>query len=193
MISFMGAAGGKPTGPAYAKLLARVGTPLTGTTETAEIAAGCFWGVELAFSRIPGVTRTSVGYTQGHVKDPTYRQVCSGTTGHVEALQLDFDPNVVSYEELLDVFWERHNSTTLNRQGNDVGTQYRSGIYYHSEAQKEIAEKSKSAQIDAGVPVVTEILKATTFYDAEEYHQKYLEKGGQCAAKGDTTAIRCYG
>ncbi|CAM9587924.1 unnamed protein product [Ectocarpus sp. 4 AP-2014] len=161
---------------------------------TAPTRAGCFWSVELAYQRVPGVLETEVGYTDGHKKDPTYQEVCSGSTGHTEALRVKFDPRVVKYNELLTVLWDKIDPTTLNRQGNDSGTQYRSGIYYTSPEQKEIALASKAAeQAKLDKPIVTEIKEATEFYRAEDYHQKYLEKGGQCSLKGDTSNIRCYG
>ena len=162
--------------------------------EVATFGAGCFWGVELFFQRVPGVKRTSVGYTQGTVKNPTYEQVCSGLSGHVEAVQVVFDPEVVSFSDLLAVFWSCHDPTQYNRQGNDTGTQYRSGIYWHSPEQKKIALASREAQSKfLQAEIATEIRSADTYYPAEDYHQQYLEKGGQCARKGDLTAIRCYG
>ncbi|KAL6042508.1 Peptide methionine sulfoxide reductase A2-1 [Balamuthia mandrillaris] len=165
-----------------------------GKKELATFAAGCFWSVELVFQRLPGVLSTQVGYTQGHKANPTYQEVCSGQTGHAEAVQLEYDPEEVTYDKLLDVFWKKHNPTTLNRQGNDIGTQYRSGIYYHNEQQKEAAERTKQEVTKKlGKTVVTEILPAKEFWPAEDYHQRYLEKGGQCAAKGCTDTIRCYG
>jgi peptide-methionine (S)-S-oxide reductase len=146
------------------------------------------------YQRIPGVLSTKVGYTQGHVVNPTYRQVCNGNTGHTEAIQLQFDPTVVTYRELLSVFWERYDHTTLNQQGNDVGTQYRSGVYYHSDEQKAVAEETKvDHEKLIGQRVVTEVLPAAVFFDAEDYHQQYLSKGGQCSDKGDDSPIRCYG
>lgn len=168
--------------------------PSAPAVETGIFAAGCFWGVELLYQRVPGVLETAVGYTDGHKKDPTYEEVCSGTTRHTEALQVKFDKNVVSYNELLTLFWDRIDPTTLNRQGNDRGTQYRSGIYYTTPEQKTIAEESLAAiQMKYDTPIVTEIKAATIFYKAEDYHQQYLEKGGQCSLKGDTSKIRCYG
>ncbi|CAN0126217.1 unnamed protein product [Pylaiella littoralis] len=156
--------------------------------------AGCFWGIELAYQRIPGVMETEVGYIDGHKKNPTYQEVCSGSTGHTEALRVKFDPRVVKYNELLTVLWDRIDPTTLNRQGNDAGTQYRSGIYYTTPEQKEMALASKAAEgAKLDKPIMTEIKEATQFYRAEDYHQQYLEKGGQCSLKGDTTNIRCYG
>merc|ERR1712216_236348 len=166
----------------------------SGARERATVAGGCFWGLELTFQRVPGVIRTSVGYTAGHMIDPTYEDVCTGMSGHTEAVDMEFDPATVSYSEILDVFWDQHDPTTLNRQGNDCGTQYRSGIYCHTEEQQKIAESSKAAEAERlGRPVVTEIAQAGKYYMAEAYHQQYLAKGGQCAAKGDLTGIRCYG
>jgi len=171
-----------------------VATKPKADAEVATFAAGCFWSVELVFQRVPGVTATAVGYTQGKVANPSYEMVCTGRTGHAEAVQLSFDPAVVSYGRLLEVFWGKHDPTQLNRQGNDWGTQYRSGIYYHSEEQRKIADESKQKQQSKyRKPIATEILPAVEFYKAEIYHQRYLEKGGQCAAKGSTDKIRCYG
>ena len=148
---------------------------------TATFGAGCFWGVEKVFGRVKGVVSTEVGYSGGSVKDPTYREVCSGRTGHAEVVRVVFDPAVVSYEDLLDVFWIRHDPTTLNRQGPDVGTQYRSAIFTHSAAQQAAAKTSRDAQQASGRflrKIVTEIAPAGPFYRAEEYHQKYLAKQG---------------
>lgn len=148
----------------------------------ATFAAGCFWGVELKFSEIPGVLKTRVGYTGGHTVNPTYEQVCNGDTGHAEAIELEYDPFVITYIDLLDIFWNMHNPTTLNRQGPDIGTQYRSAIFYHNEEQKTAALNSKLELEESGIlnknPITTEITRATVFYPAEEYHQKYLEKHG---------------
>ncbi|MFA0822003.1 MAG: peptide-methionine (S)-S-oxide reductase MsrA [Methanomethylovorans sp.] len=149
--------------------------------EKATFAAGCFWGVEANFRRVKGVIATAVGYTGGHFEDPTYKDVCTGRTGHAEAVDLLFDPSIVSYTQLLEVFWNLHDPTTLNRQGPDIGTQYRSVIFYHSEQQRSEAVASKeTAQISGKFkkPIVTEIVPASTFYRAEEYHQQYFEKGG---------------
>lgn len=160
------------------------------------LAAGCFWGVELAFARIPGVLKTSVGYCGGRVENPTYEQVCSGSSGHTEAVHLAFDNNIVHLNELLNVFWEIHDPTTLNRQGNDIGTQYRSGIYYNSDAQLDIITRSiAKEQPRWNDPIVTEVKgeASNKYWVAEEYHQGYLARGGQCALKGDKTPIRCYG
>ena len=149
--------------------------------EEATFAAGCFWGVEAAFRQINGVISTTVGYMGGIMKNPSYEDVCTDKTGHAEAVQVEFDPKQVSYEKLLDVFWNNHNPTQLNRQGPDVGTQYRSAIFYHNEAQKKAAIASKQKLEKSGkwqVKIVTEIVPAQTFYRAEEYHQRYLEKKG---------------
>eukprot|EP00271_Cylindrocystis_brebissonii_P015445 TRINITY_DN38341_c0_g1_i1.p1 TRINITY_DN38341_c0_g1~~TRINITY_DN38341_c0_g1_i1.p1 ORF type:complete len:168 (-),score=29.04 TRINITY_DN38341_c0_g1_i1:677-1180(-) len=166
--------------------------------EKATFAAGCFWGVELAFQRLPGVVKTSVGYTQGHVANPTYEQVCTGKTGHAEAILVEYNSET-TYERLLDLFWSRHNPTQLNRQGNDVGTQYRSGIYFHTPEQEAEARASLAKhEARIGKKIMTEIKPATIFYPAEEYHQQYLSKGErtrskQSAAKMCTDPIRCYG
>ena len=153
------------------------------------------WGVELSFQRLPGVTNTAVGYTNGNTAHPTYRDVSSGTSGHAEAVQISFDSSVISYKELLSVFWERHNPTTLNRQGNDAGTQYRSGIFTHGPKQMEEALASKAEEQERlpTTPIVTVIEEAGVWHAAEGYHQHYLEKGGQTATKGSHDHIRCYG
>lgn len=162
--------------------------------ETATIAAGCFWGVELAFQRVPGVTHTMVGYTGGHKEHPTYKEVCSGNTGHTEAVQMLFNPKVVNYKELLTVLFDRMDPTSLNRQGGDQGTQYRSGIYYHSQEQKDIAEKFVTeVQPKYQGKIVVEIKESSKFWPAEDYHQKYLEKGAQKGEKGCLDPIKCYG
>ncbi|MDQ4019379.1 MAG: peptide-methionine (S)-S-oxide reductase MsrA [Actinomycetota bacterium] len=148
----------------------------------ATFAAGCFWGIEAAFRQIPGVTATRAGYTGGHVPSPTYEQVCTDRTGHAEAVEITYDPERVSYEELLDVFWSSHNPTTRNRQVFDIGSQYRSAIFAHSQEQEKAARRSKE-RLDAegrfGRPIVTEIVPAAEFYEAEAYHQQYLEKRGR--------------
>lgn len=152
--------------------------------EEATFAAGCFWGVEAAFRNVPGVIRTSVGYTGGQTEHPTYRQVCSDRTGHAEAVRVIYDPQKVSYEQLLDVFWNSHNPTTRNRQGPDIGSQYRSAIFFHNPQQKAAAESSleELEQTDRfDRPIVTEIVPAGDFWRAEEYHQQYLEKRGQAS------------
>ncbi len=146
-------------------------------TETATFGAGCFWGVEHTFQNIRGVIKTEVGYEGGGTSNPTYTQVCSNTTGHAEVVQVEFDPEQVTYEDLLNVFWRTHNPTTPNRQGLDVGSQYRSVIFYHSEQQKRLAEQSKQdLENKSQLHIVTQIVPATTFYRAEEYHQKYHDK-----------------
>lgn len=150
-------------------------------TELATFGAGCFWGVEVTFRNTPGVRDVLVGYLGGILANPTYRDVCTGRTEHAEVVQVKYDPAEVSYDKLLDVFWENHNPTTLNRQGPDVGTQYRSAIFYHTPEQKRAAEESKASLEASGRfrrPVVTEITEASTFYPAEDYHQRYLEKRG---------------
>jgi peptide-methionine (S)-S-oxide reductase len=147
----------------------------------ATFAAGCFWGVEEAFRQMKGVTATTVGYIGGTTKDPTYKDVCTDRTGHAEAVEVEFDPQQVSYQQLLDLFWRMHDPTTLNRQGPDVGTQYRSAIFFHDAEQEAAAQASKARMEKSGKfkrPVVTEIHPATEFYRAEEYHQQYLEKRG---------------
>ncbi|CAA6676959.1 MULTISPECIES: peptide-methionine (S)-S-oxide reductase MsrA [unclassified Lentimonas] len=142
--------------------------------EIATFGAGCFWCVEAVFENLDGVQDVESGYMGGEVKDPTYREVCTGTTGHAEITQITFDPAVISYETLLDWLWRSHNPTTLNQQGADKGTQYRSAIFYHSEAQREIAEASKAAAQKAfDRPIVTEITEASDYYPAEDYHQDY--------------------
>jgi len=153
--------------------------------QTATFAAGCFWGVEALFQKVKGVVETTVGYTGGSTIDPTYRQVCTGITGHAEAVQILFDAKIVSYEELLSLFWRMHDPTTSNRQGPDVGTQYRSAIFYHSEEQRKAAERSREDFDRSNVYInkaTTQIIPASTFYIAEEYHQDYFEKqgGGSC-------------
>src|SRR5918995_2745454 len=150
--------------------------------QTATFAAGCFWGVEEAFIQQKGVKSTMVGYTGGWFENPTYRDVCTDKTGHAEAVQVQFDPNEVSYEQLLDIFWSIHDPTTKNRQGPDIGSQYRSMIAYHTQEQELLAKKSKadlerSGQLREGT-IVTEIVPASTFYQAEDYHQKYYQKRG---------------
>lgn len=146
--------------------------------DTATFGAGCFWCVEAIYQQLKGVVSVTSGYSGGHVKNPAYREVCNGTTGHAEVCHIVFDPDVISYDELLEVFFLIHDPTTLNRQGNDVGTQYRSVIFYHNEHQKELAEDYKKMVDDMGVyksPVVTEITQFTAFYMAEDYHQEYYE------------------
>ncbi len=151
-------------------------------TQQATFGAGCFWGVEETFRKLPGVIETAVGYMGGQSERPMYEEVCSSRTGHAEVLQLTYDPDKISYEELLNIFWQSHNPTTLNRQGPDVGTQYRSAIFYHTPEQKEVAEKSKEELESSGKwksPIVTEVTPAENFWKAEDYHQKYLMKRGE--------------
>ena len=158
--------------------------------EQAMFGAGCFWSVEEAFRQVEGVTDVAVGYSGGATANPTYRMVCSDRTGHAEVVHLKYDPDLVSYEDLLYVFWQIHDPTTLNRQGPDFGTQYRSAIFYYNEQQHAAAQASKRRLDESGVlgrPVVTEITPASEFYRAEEYHQRYLEKMGLshgCAVGG---------
>ena len=149
--------------------------------ETATFGAGCFWGVEETFRQIPGVVDTAVGYLGGQTNNPTYQDVCTDETGHAEVVQVAYDPARVSYEQLLNTFWESHDPTTLNRQGPDIGTQYRSAIFFHSPEQERVARASKEKMQASGKfrrPIVTEITPASAFYRAEEYHQKYLAKRG---------------
>jgi peptide-methionine (S)-S-oxide reductase len=150
-------------------------------TEKATFGAGCFWGVEAAFRRVPGVTATAVGYAGGRTTAPTYQEVCTDKTGHAEVVQVEYDPAKVSYSDLLRVFWENHNPTQLNRQGPDVGTQYRSAIFFHTPEQQAAAIESKKEEQRSGKytkPIVTEITPAAEFFRAEDYHQQYLEKRG---------------
>lgn len=147
----------------------------------ATFGAGCFWGVEAAFRQVPGVKATAVGYSGGHTERPTYQEVCSGRTGHAEVVEVDYDPEKVSYDDLLDVFWNEHDPTQLNRQGPDVGAQYRSAIFFHTPEQEAAARASKERQQASGRhrrPIVTEITPASAFWRAEDYHQQYLEKRG---------------
>jgi peptide-methionine (S)-S-oxide reductase len=149
--------------------------------QEATLGAGCFWCVEAVFDSIEGVEKVVSGYSGGHVKNPAYREVCNGTTGHAEVVRVLYDPNKVSYETLLEVFFRTHNPTTLNRQGADVGTQYRSVIFYHDESQKETALLARKAANNSGIwpdPVVTEVEPIQNFYPAEDYHQDYFEQNG---------------
>ena len=148
----------------------------------ATFGAGCFWGVEAAFRRLNGVNEAFSGYAGGDKDNPTYEEVCTGRTGHAEVVEVDYDPDKITYVELLDTFWAVHDPTTLNRQGPDVGTQYRSAIYFHTPEQQEAARESLLSQNVSGRyhnPIVTEITQAGTFYKAEEYHQRYFEKHGR--------------
>ena len=155
--------------------------------QVATLGSGCFWCTEAVFERLNGVQKVVSGYASGTVENPTYEEVCSGTTGHAEVTQITYDPKIISYDELLEVFWKTHNPTTLNRQGNDVGTQYRSVIFYHSEEQKQLAEKYKEELNKSGAwdrPIVTEISLLTNFFSAEGYHQDYYKNNpnqGYCA------------
>jgi peptide-methionine (S)-S-oxide reductase len=175
---------------------ARLEPPFPAGTERALFALGCFWGAERKFWQLPGVYTTAVGYAAGYTPNPTYREVCSGLTGHAEAVLVVFDPKQISYETLLKTFWESHDPTQGMRQGNDVGTQYRSGIYYYGEAQREAAERSRAA-FQAALStaghgrITTEIMPAPDFYYAEDYHQQYLAKnpGGYCGLGG--TGVTC--
>lgn len=151
------------------------------TTEKATFGAGCFWGVESVFMKLPGVTATAVGYTGGDLPDPSYEQVCTGRSGHAEVVEVEFDSGQVSYDELLEVFWGNHDPTTLNRQGPDMGTQYRSAIFTHGPEQERAARDSLARLQESGRfkrPIVTAIEPATPFYRAEDYHQQYFEKRG---------------
>lgn len=146
--------------------------------ETATLANGCFWCSEAIFSRIKGIKSVIPGYAGGEINNPTYEEVCRGSTGHAESIQIEFDPKVISFEKILDIFWRTHDPTTLNRQGNDMGTQYRSSIFYHDEKQKKLAEKSKNEIEKEGIykdPIVTEIVPFKNFYVAEDYHKNYYD------------------
>lgn len=152
------------------------------TRETATFAAGCFWGVEAGFRRLPGVSHTTVGYTGGITEDPSYKQVCRGRTGHAEAVEVEYDPSAISYSDLLEVFWSNHNPTTRNRQGWDIGNQYRSAIFFHGDEQQTTAARSRHAQQrDRKRKIVTTIEPARRFWSAEDHHQQYLEKRGQAS------------
>ncbi len=174
----------------------RISPPFPDGLERAMFGMGCFWGAEKKFWQLAGVYTTAVGYAAGHTPNPTYREVCSGMTGHTEAVLVVFDPKAISYDELLKVFWENHDPTQGMRQGNDVGTQYRSGIYVYGEAQRTAAERSRDMYQQkltaAGyAPITTEILPAPEFYYAEDYHQQYLAKNpdGYCGLGG--TGVSC--
>lgn len=164
------------------------------SSEKATFAAGCFWGVEKVFGALNGVVSTQVGYTGGTAEDPTYEQVCTGRTGHAEAIEITYDPGKISYEELLEVFFRHHDPTTLDRQGNDIGSQYRSAIFIHSPAQKAAAERTIEVLKKARIfprPIVTSLEPASEFYRAEEYHQKYLQKNphGYCSLQLQSAKI----
>jgi peptide-methionine (S)-S-oxide reductase len=154
---------------------------INGITDTATFGAGCFWCVEAVFQEMNGVIKVTSGYSGGTVKNPAYREVCNGTTGHAEVCQIIYNPKEVTYKELLEAFWQTHDPTTLNRQGNDAGTQYRSVIFYHNEEQKQLAEKYKEELNKSGAfekPIVTAIDPITNFYAAEDYHQNYYDQNG---------------
>jgi peptide-methionine (S)-S-oxide reductase len=158
-----------------------VNGPVNAATETATFGTGCFWCTEAIFQQLEGVTKVTSGYSGGHVDKPSYKEVCTGTTGHAEVIQVQYDPKKISFDELLEVFWQTHDPTTLNRQGNDVGTQYRSVIFYHNNEQKEKATKYKAGLDTSGAfnnPIVTEISPITNFYAAENYHQDYYNQNG---------------
>lgn len=161
--------------------------------EVVTFGAGCFWGVELAFQRVAGVLETEVGYAGGKSKKTDYKAVCGGQTGHAEVVKVVYDPKVVGFEKLLEVWEERHDPTSLNKQGNDRGTQYRSALFYSTEEQKEKAMKWKEDRMAKGKNIVTEICELKNYSAAEDYHQHYLEKKGQSAEKGASSKIRCYG
>jgi peptide-methionine (S)-S-oxide reductase len=164
---------------ASAKNSAQTNPSMNPNLEVATFGAGCFWCVEAIFQQLQGVEKVVSGYSGGHVKKPTYKAVCEGTTGHAEVVQVYFDPSKISFDELLTVFWATHDPTTLNRQGADVGTQYRSVIFYHNEAQRQAAEASRlKAQADFVDPIVTEIRPFGEFYEAEDYHQDYYNLNG---------------
>jgi len=164
----------------------REGEDMNQKIEKATLAGGCFWCLEAIYKKVKGVKEVIPGYSGGQTKSPTYEQVCSDTTGHAEAIQITFEPDVISYTEILKIFWHIHNPTTLNRQGHDIGSQYRSVIFYHNEEQKKIAEKSKKDLQDAHIwsdPIVTEIISFDEFYPAEEYHKNYFRnhpESGYC-------------
>jgi peptide-methionine (S)-S-oxide reductase len=185
-----------PVPPRHDVLDAPLSGPFPAGLETALFGLGCFWGAEKTFWQVPGVFTTAVGYAAGSTPNPTYREVCSGMTGHAEVVLVVFDPRRVTYDELLKVFWESHDPTQGMRQGNDVGTQYRSGIYYYSDAQRAAAERSRDeyqrALSTSGYgPITTEIVAAPEFYYAEDYHQQYLSKNpnGYCGHGG--TGVSC--
>ncbi len=163
------------------KVQNKLAVAVNSNLDTATFANGCFWCTEAIFQQLEGVTAVRSGYTGGNVANPTYKEVCTGNTGHAEALEIFYDPKKITYDELLEVFWKTHDPTTLNRQGNDVGTQYRSVVYYHNQAQKELADKYKKALDESGAfenPIVTTVEPSEEFYVAEDYHQDYYNENG---------------
>ncbi len=174
---------GQPaTHPQTGEAMSRQQPPVPSATDTATFGNGCFWCTEAIFQDLTGVRKVTSGYSGGTVKNPSYKEVCTGRTGHAECLQIVYDPSVISYDALLEVFWKTHDPTTLNRQGNDIGTQYRSVIFYHDENQRELAERYKRELNGSGAwpdPVVTEIVPFTVFYPAEDYHQEYFNLHGE--------------
>jgi peptide-methionine (S)-S-oxide reductase len=178
---FFGALASCAQEPKAKQLSAKTNQTSNKTMDTATFGAGCFWCVEAVFQNLKGVISLESGFSGGHVKNPSYREVCNGTTGHAEVCQLVYNPQEVSYEELLEVFWQTHDPTQLNRQGNDEGTQYRSSIFYHNENQKLLAEKYKQELNKSGAwpkPIVTEIVPFEKFYKADDYHQNYFNQNG---------------
>lgn len=175
------AACGRNNSPSKPLVMENANITNNSNIDTATFGAGCFWCVEAVFQRLKGVIKVESGYSGGKIKNPAYREVCSGMTGHAEVTQITYDKTQISFKELLEVFWKVHDPTTLNRQGNDVGTQYRSVIFYHNQEQKELAEKYKEELNKSGAwdnPVVTEISPFTAFYKAEDYHQNYYNENG---------------
>lgn len=167
--------------PKNKKIMSQSNSAIPLKTDTATFANGCFWCTEAIFEELDGVISAVSGYTGGSTENPSYKEVCSGSTGHAECIQITYDPNRISFDELLEVFWKTHDPTTLNRQGNDVGTQYRSGVFYHNEEQRLKAQTYKEALALSGAwsnPIVTEISPFTIFYPAEDYHQQYMELNG---------------
>lgn len=181
MLAFVACANGSARPEVHLEPTRMQDSSLTGM-DTITLGAGCFWCVEAVFTELKGVKSVTSGYMGGHVKNPSYREVCNGTTGHAEVAQLTYDPKEITFDEILEVFWQTHDPTTLNRQGADVGTQYRSAIFYHTDEQRRIAEEYK-AKLDASgafrAPIVTEITAASTFFPAEDYHQDYYALNGE--------------
>ena len=185
---------GKKPGERQLQALSREPPESCSAEATAVLAAGCFWGVELAFERLPGVVAVESGYTGGHLENPTYYRVTRGDTMHAEAVKITYDPSVISFADLIAVFFDVHDPTTKNRQGNDVGTQYRSAIFYASDEEKQLAAAAIEAEgVRLGKKVATTLEPLATFTPAEEHHQDYLSLRGQTADKGSTAPIRCYG